>query len=134
MAHFARLDTNNIVTEVFVIDNLNCSDSNGNENENIGINYCKSFYEPVYGSDTIWKQTSYNSKIRKNFAGIGYYYDENLDAFIPPKPYNSWILNNETCRWEAPVPKPDLTEEEKEAGIYYDWNEENVNWESKSFN
>lgn len=132
MAHFARLDENNIVTGVFVIANENCLDSDGNESENIGINYCKSFYEPVYGSNTFWKQTSYNSKIRKNYAGIGYSYDENLDAFISPKPYNSWVLNNETCNWDPPTPQPELTEQQIEVGSYYEWNEEKIDWELKT--
>ena len=124
MAHFAKLGVGNIVETVIVVSNdIATTEQAGSD-----------FINKLYNTRDVWKQTSYNNNIRKNFAGIGYQYDQQRDAFIPPKPFNSWILNEDTCRWEAPVPKPDLTEEEKEAGIYYDWNEENVNWESKSFN
>lgn len=111
MAHFAKLNKDNIVVHVSVIDNCNA------ETEETGIKYLKS----IYGEDTIWVQTSYNVNIRKNFAGIGYYYDEKNDAFIPPKPYNSWILNKETFLWEAPIQLPD------NKNIYF-WDEEKLCW------
>ena len=76
-----------------------------------------------------WIQTSYNNNIRKNFAGIGYTYDEDRDAFIPPKPFNSWTLNETTCLWEAPVAKPELTQEQIDNNNYYTWNEENQTWD-----
>jgi len=102
MAHFAEIDNNNVVTRVLVFND----------------NYTDSDCTNLLGGD--WVQTSYNNNIRKNFAGIGYTYDSNLDAFISPKPYNSWLLDTETCRWESPIDKPE--------GDYI-WNEENLNWE-----
>lgn len=127
MAHFAQLDQNNIVIGVYPIADSNCLDENGNESEQVGINYCKSFY----GQDTNWKQTSYNRKIRKNYAGIGYSYNEDLDAFIPPKPHYSWILNTEICDWEPSVSQPELTEEQKQSGSYYEWSGQTESWELK---
>ena len=117
MAHFAQLDENNIVTQVIVVSNDDIKDSEGNESELTGIAFCKN----LLGRDTIWKQTSYNSNIRKNYAGIGFTYDATLDAFISPKPYNSWVLNETTCRWEAPVAYPN---DEK----LYRWDEETTSW------
>jgi hypothetical protein len=116
MAHFARLDENNIVTQVIVVHNNECLDANGNESEVVGINFCNNLLGGV------WKQTSYNGKMRKNYAGIGYTYDENRDAFIPPKPYASWQLNEDTCLWNPPIPKPD-------DGNFYTWNEITVSWD-----
>ena len=117
MAHFAQLDENNIVTQVIVVSNDDIKDSIGNESELTGIAFCKS----LLGPNTIWKQTSYNNNIRKNYAGIGFTYDAIRDAFIAPKPYNSWILNESTCIWESPVVYPN---DEK----MYAWNEETVSW------
>lgn len=117
MAHFAQLDENNIVTQVIVVSNEDIKDSDGNESELTGIAFCKS----LIGSNTIWKQTSYNANIRKNYAGIGFTYDETRDAFISPKPYASWTLNETTCRWEAPVAYPN-------DGNLYSWNEETTSW------
>ena len=91
MAHFAQLDENNVVIQVIVVSDSDTSDVNGIEYEEIGIAFCKK----LFGFNTNWKQTSYNDKIRVRYAGIGYSYDENLDAFIPPKPYESWTLNQE---------------------------------------
>lgn len=102
MAHFAQLDENNIVTQVIVVSNQDTSTEDGVENENIGIQFCRS----LFGENTNWKQTSYNAKFRYNYAGIGYTYNEVWDAFYPPKPFNSWILNYDTFRWDPPVPKP----------------------------
>lgn len=109
MAHFAQLDENNLVTQVIVISNQEILDSNGNESEEIGINFCKK----LFGENTNWKQTSYNNNFRIRYANIGDTYNEKLDAFIVPKYYDSWILNENTCEWNAPTPAP-LTSEETE--------------------
>lgn len=102
MAHFAQLNNDNIVTRILVVSNNDCLDENNNEQESIGI----SFLQNLYGSDTIWKQTSYNKNMRKNYAAIGYNYDENRDAFIPPRPFDTWNLNETTCLYEPPIPYP----------------------------
>lgn len=124
MAHFAELDENNVVTQVIVVDNGDIKDANGTEVEEIGIAFCKK----LFGADTNWKQTSYNSNMRVRYAGIGYSYNQELDAFIAPKPYPSWVLNTETTNWEAPVAQPELTAEQIEAGSRYEWDEENTTW------
>lgn len=116
MAHFAQLDENNKVIQVIVVHNNECI-IDGIEYEELGINFCKS----LFGLETIWKQTSYNGNIRKNFAGIGYLYDDLRDAFVSPKPFDSWILDDETCLWNAPIPYPN-------DGNEYIWNEETVSW------
>ena len=113
MAHFAKLD-GNTVTQVIVVANAELMD-NGAESEAKGIAFCQS----LFGGE--WKQTSYNGSIRKNYAGIGYTYDQERDAFIEPKPYPSWVLNEATCRWDAPVPMP--TDNKP-----YFWNETNQSW------
>lgn len=125
MAHFAQLDENNIVTQVIVVANEDTSDTNGVEVEEIGVAFCKK----LLGAETNWKQTSYNNNFRVRYAGIGYTYDETLDAFIPPQPFPSWVLDEETASWEAPVPKPELTQEEIDAMSFYNWNEELLDWE-----
>ena len=122
MAHFAEIDENNIVTRVLVV---------GDDQEDRG----QEFLADDLGLGGIWKKTSYNTQggvhtlggtpFRKNYAGIGYSYDETLDAFIPPKPYASWLLNEETCNWEAPVEMP------VEEGKFYTWNEETVSWDEQ---
>jgi hypothetical protein len=117
MATFAKIGLNNKVIEVLSVHNNELLDSNGVEQEVNGID----FLTKLTGYP-VWKQTSYNNKIRKNHAGIGYTYDEDRDAFIAPKPYASWILNEETCRWEAPVAMP--TDDNK-----YTWNEATVSWD-----
>ena len=117
MAHFAKIGSNNKVISVHSVHNNELLDANGVEQEANGIQ----FLTNLHGS-AIWKQTSYNGNIRKNFAGIGYTYDEDRDAFIPKKPFNSWILNEDTCRWDAPVVKPN-------DGQNYNWNETIQNWE-----
>ena len=110
MSHFAQINQNNTVTQVIVAD--------------------QDFIDSgVVGDPSTWIQTSYNTfggqhrlnrtPLRKNYAGIGYVYDSELDAFIAPKPFESWILNSETCLWEAPIAKPE--------GMYY-WNEEELTW------
>ena len=121
MASFAKIGLNNKVIEVLSVHNDVLKDADGIEQENIGID----FLTKLTGYP-VWKQTSYNNNIRKNHAGIGYTYDEDRDAFIPKKPYNSWILNEDTCLWEAPVAKPTA---ELEANQYYSWNESITNWE-----
>ena len=130
MASFAKIGLNNKVIAVHSVVNEVLHDSNGIEREDIGID----FLTKLHGW-AIWKQTSYNTHggihsnggipFRKNHAGIGYTYDETRDAFIPIKPYNSWILNEETCTWNAPVAKPTT---ELEDNQYYTWNEENQSW------
>ena len=117
MATFAKLGLNNKVIEVLSVHNNELLDSNGVEQEVNGID----FLTKLTGYP-IWKQTSYNNNIRKNHAGIGYTYDEDRDAFIAPKPFNSWILNETTCQWEAPVVRP-------EDGNMYTWNEATVSWD-----
>lgn len=125
MAHFAQLDENNIVINVIVVDNDEVINPiTGIEEEILGIAFCKK----LLGGD--WVQTSYNRKFRKNFAGLGYTYDAQLDAFVPPKLYPSWVLNNETAIWEPPVgPAPLLTQEQLDSGYVYDWDEENLQWQ-----
>jgi hypothetical protein len=127
MASFAKIGLNNKVIAVHSVVNEVLHDSNGVEQEVNGID----FLTKLHGW-SIWKQTSYNTHggvhnnggtpLRKNHAGIGYTYDEDRDAFIAPKPYASWILNEETCRWEAPVAMP--TDDNK-----YTWNEATVSWD-----
>lgn len=120
MAHFAQLDDNNVVTQVIVVDNDDTCDHTGKEVESIGVSFCKK----LLGSDTRWKQTSYNGSIRVRYAGRGFKYDESLDAFVPPKPYASWTLDNSSADWVAPITKPTLTSEEQEASKYYSWDED----------
>ena len=126
MAHYAQLDENNIVTQVIVVSNDDCTDANGNEVESIGVAFC----QKLLGAETNWKQTSYNNSTRVRYAGIGYSYNAELDAFIAPKPFASWILNEETADWVSPVgPAPALTEAEVTAGSSYVWDEENGEWD-----
>jgi hypothetical protein len=117
MATFAKIGLNNKVIEVLSVHNNELLDSNGVEQEVNGID----FLTKLTGW-SIWAQTSYNNNFRKNHAGIGYTYDEDRDAFISKKPYNSWILNETTCQWEAPVALPDTENR-------YNWNEINQNWD-----
>ena len=158
MAHFAELNSNNIVRRVIVVNNkeliayrlehlepttfeveeevLN-EETNEYETQTVtkevprsqyvpyesedkGIAFCKS----LFGEDTVWKQTSYNGNLRKNFAGKGFTYDEDRDAFIAPQPFSKWVLNEDTCRWEAPVAYPDDGED-------YVWNDNKGEWELK---
>lgn len=116
MAHYAFLDENNIVTEVI---------PGRNEWEVVeGISDWEAYYAGVRGQRCV--RTSYNGNIRKNYAGIGYTYDEQRDAFIPPKPYDSWLLDEETCQWQAPVPYPT-------DGLMYMWDEELGDWKPLVF-
>jgi len=139
MAHFAKLGIGNIVERVNVVSNLIAT------SEQVGIEFLKN----LHGQDTNWKQTSYNTyggvhslggtPLRKNFAGIGYTYDENRDAFIAPKTFNSWILDEDTCVWKAPIEKP-ITYSQNILGInnnpikdIYNWNEETQSWDLEDF-
>jgi hypothetical protein len=120
MAHFAKIE-DGVVTQVIVVDNKDCADASGVEKEYIGAAFC----ERLLGGT--WKQTSYNGSIRKNYAGVGYAFDAERDAFIPPKPYNSWLLNEDTCLWDAPVAMPE------DAGTgeppkRYAWDEATTSW------
>lgn len=115
MAHFAKIDENNIVTQVVVVDNKDTADASGVEKEHIGAAHL----EKILGGT--WKQTSYNGNFRKNYAGIGYTFDSGRNAFIPPKPFNSWVLNEESCQWEAPQAMPS-------DGQMYSWDEETTSW------
>jgi len=115
MAHFAKLDENNIVLAVHVVNN-DVITVNGVESEQVGID----FLSDLHGH-TKWKQTSYNGTFRKNYAGIGYTYDASRDAFIPPKQFNSWIFNETNCQWEPPIPYP-------LDGKMHTWFESNQQW------
>lgn len=125
MAHFAELDANNIVLRVLVVDNSVLKDETGVEHEQKGIN----FLQDLFGVDTVWKQTSYTGSFRVRYAGIGYSFDPGLNAFIPIKPYPSWMLDTNIADWVAPVLKPNLTPDEEEAGMFYVWNEEFLRWD-----
>jgi len=112
MAHFAKLGIGNIILTVEVVSNDIAT------TEQAGVD----FLNNLHGSRDVWKQTSYNNNIRKNFAGVGYSYDQTRDAFIPKKPFASWILNETTCLWEAPIALPDTENR-------YNWNETNQTWD-----
>ena len=111
MAHYAQIDENNIVTQVLVVNDYYEH-----------TNTAQDFLANELGLGGTWVQTSYNGRIRKNYAGIGYTYDATRYAFIPPKPYPSWLLDEETCLWYAPIPMPN-------GGKFYSWNEELQQWE-----
>ena len=121
MAHFAQLDENNVVTQVIVVSNNDLLDASGVEREEMGIGFC----QRLFGGN--WKQTSYNSNFRKRYAGIGYSYNAEIDAFVPPKPYASWVLNNETANWDPPVPAP-ADSGMGEGQKMYRWDEETISW------
>jgi len=124
--HFAELDDNNTVLSVIVISNNDLIDKKtGERHESLGDALCKK----LTGSKNRWIETCYHGSIRKNYAGLGYTYDEELDAFIPPKRYESWVLNKETALWESPLgPAPERTQEEKNARYLYIWNETLREW------
>jgi hypothetical protein len=115
MAHFAEIDQFGKVKRVIVVSNADTSDASGVEKEHIGAAFC----ERLFGGT--WKQTSYNGSFRKNYAGVGYAFDADIDAFVPPKPYPSWTLNTETAQWQAPTPMPT-------DGKRYSWNEATTAW------
>ncbi len=116
MAHFAKIDEAGIVTQVVVVNNRDTSDASGVEREHIG----QAHLEKILGGT--WRQTSYNGNFRKNYAGIGYVYDSVRNAFIPPKPFNSWQLDETTCQWQPPTPMP-------QDGQMYSWNEDYTSWQ-----
>lgn len=117
MAYFAKIDTNGLVTQVKSVANEVLEDSNGNEIEQNGIDFLNNLR-----GQANWVQCSYNGTIRKNFPGIGFTYDTARDAFISPKPYASWVLNETTCIWEASTPYPT-------DGNLYTWDEQNEEWD-----
>ena len=117
MAHFAELDSNNVVTRVIVVANQDVLDSNGNEDESVGIEYLKR----LFGENTIWKQTSYNATQRARYAGKGFTYDPSRNVFLLPQPHPSWTLNETTTEWESPIPMPEIPEGKDG---HYIWNEE----------
>jgi len=117
MAHFAQLNQTYVIIDVIVVKNDVIDNLPFPESEPVGVAFCQS----LYGPETIWKQTSYNGNFRKNYACIGGNYDPVLDAFIPPKPYPSWLLNTSTCQWQAPVPYPN-------DGNTYEWDEATLSW------
>jgi len=115
MAHFAQIDSNNQVLQVIVVADKDTSDDSGNEVESIGVAFCNRLWGGT------WLKTSYNGNIRKNYAGVGYTYDPQRDAFIAPKPFASWVLDEETCQWKPPTPMP-------QDGAIYNWDEETTSW------
>lgn len=121
MAHFAELDKAGVVLRVVVIDNDAITDDAGNEYEALGVALC----QQLFGVTTEWKQTSYNSSFRKNYAGQGYRYDANCDAFIPPQPFGSWTIDLVSCQWISPKPMPT-------DGKPYTWNESLLRWVAAS--
>ena len=118
MAHFAQIDINNEVIQVIVVNNETLNHLEFPESEPLGIEFCQS----LYGPETMWRQTSYNSSFRFNYAGIGGKYDDRLDGFIPINPHNGWVLNESTLKWESPTPYPS-------DGHFYLWNDELEDWE-----
>lgn len=116
MAHFAELDENNVVLQVIVVHNNELLDDEGQENEAKGVEFCSTLF-----GHTNWVQTSYNSNIRKQFAGVGYTYDSDSDVFVAPQPYPSWSLDDNSD-WQAPTPMP-------EDDNMYSWNEDTQSWD-----
>ena len=141
MAYFAKLGTGNIVEQVISINNSVITDNNGIEQEQLGVD----FINKLYNTRDVWKKTSYNTiagvhnyggvAFRKNYAGIGYQYDQQRDAFIPPKPFNSWVLNEDTCQWQSPIPYPItntqnlINEFGNPQNDLYKWNESTLTWD-----
>jgi hypothetical protein len=125
MAHFAKLGVGNIVETVIVVSNDVAT------TEQAGVD----FINNLYNTRDVWKQTSYNNNFRKNYAGVGYTYDQQRDAFIPPKPFNSWVLNENTCDWESTIPYPTtrtlnlVDYEGKPKNDSYKWNESTLTWD-----
>jgi hypothetical protein len=115
MAHFAEIGLNNTVTRVIVINDNECKDQFGNESETIGAKFCHDLFGGV------WLQTSYNGNMRKNFASIGFTYDSTRNAFVPQKPFESWVLDEETCSWKSTIPMPT-------DGKMYSWDESTTSW------
>lgn len=133
MSHWAELDENNIVVRVLVGDN---NDPNGDEGyqwliDNLGGTWVRTSYNAIGGKrrNPETNEITEEAGFRKNYAGIGYTWDEARDAFIPPKPFNSWVINEDTCLWETPIPMPTDAPE----GKFYVWNEDIVNWELQDY-
>jgi len=121
MAHYAELNENNEVIYVIYMDNEIITDESGNEIEELGIRHLHEHH----GEDKKWIRTSYRGNFRGKYAGVGYKYDEELDVFISPQPFSSWIFNTSIMEWESPLgPEPELTEEEKLVYAFYRWDEE----------
>jgi len=129
MAHFAELDSNNIVKRTLVVSNFDIIDENGNESEEKGI----LFLQKLCGENTRWKQTSYNGSFRNQYGSTGDTYREDLDAFISPSPYPSWTLNENTLKWNPPIPKPDDIVTEHMITTYL-WDENNQEWIAETEN
>jgi hypothetical protein len=121
MAHFAEIDSNSLVLRVVVVSNADTALADGKETESIGIAHC----QKLFGGT--WVQTSYNGKFRKNYAGVGSTYDSTRNAFYSPKPFNSWVLNESTCVWEAPVALPSDSGEGDPPKMYR-WDEDSTSW------
>ena len=132
MAHFAKLDDNNIVIDVLVVSDVDTSDNNGNEVESIGVSFCQKL---VGDESTVWKKTSHSAKgngFRGNYAGVGHTYMTNVrtmgvastDVFVDQQPYPSWSIGVDKAWWYAPIPRPELTDSEIEARKIYRWNED----------
>ena len=117
MAHFARV-VDGIVEQVIVVNNIDITDENGDEQESLGIAFCNKLL-----GEAEWVQTSYNKNFRKNYAGKGFAYDQERDAFVHIKPFDSWVLNEDTCDWEPPVPQPDDYQSKN-----YLWHEDTTSW------
>lgn len=130
MAHFAQLDSNNYVLQVVTVANEELLDANGQESEERGVQFCRS----LFGADTNWKQTSYNKKFRKNYAGVGMYYDPQRDMFLSPQPFPSWALDEIQGVWCPPVPVPPDSVLPFTAiafpgeGRVYEWDEPTTSW------
>ena len=118
--YFAQIDDSNIVQRVIVVSDNDCVDSNNEHNEEVGIAFCKFL---VQDPSSKWKESFKDGSQRKRAAGIGFEYDSTRDAYIPPRPFPSWTLNETSCDWEPPIPKPTLTDEQVAARGYYMWNE-----------
>tara|TARA_Y100000592_G_scaffold24112_1_gene37679 strand:+ start:2230 stop:2634 length:405 start_codon:yes stop_codon:yes gene_type:complete len=118
MAHFAELNSNNVVINVFKVENVVIIDENDEEKESLGI----AFLQGLFGSDKIYKQTSFNCNFRKNYARIGDIFDSSRNAFISNQPFPSWSLNEASCRYEPPIPHPDPNGTEPE--YFYSWDED----------
>ena len=120
MAHFAELDSNNVVTRVIVVADSDTTDENGTETEAVGVAYLKG----LFGENTKWAKTSYNGNIRIRYAGPGCIFDAEKDCFLSPKPYDSWTLNSASpYEWEAPITVPPVTAEMEENGIVWVWDD-----------
>jgi len=117
MAKFAEIDENNVIIQIIVVAEEDCLDENENHSEAVGEAFCQN----LFNSSNLWKQTSYPNNINKSGAGVGYFYDAELDVFIPPQPYPSWTLNSKIYQWECPVPYP-------ADSPYYIWDEDAFSW------